>query len=154
MLMCYDVLILLMAMSILEYAKKINPAHWPETAATSLIIILVALGGFGLGRLSRIEEAKVPLRITESASLSASISSNNSKAVSANNAGNIQTKSGTANISHEGFIVASKTGKKYHFPWCASAQTIKEENKVWFATVEEAQQAGYTAAGNCKGLPQ
>jgi len=33
----------------------VNPAVWPETLTTSLIIVLVAFGSFGLGRLSRIE---------------------------------------------------------------------------------------------------
>lgn len=51
-----------------------------------------------------------------------------------------------------GGVVASKTGSKYHLPWCAGAQTIREENKVWFASAEEARRAGYAPAGNCKGI--
>jgi methylphosphotriester-DNA--protein-cysteine methyltransferase len=52
----------------------------------------------------------------------------------------------------EGGYVASKNGTKYHLPWCGSAKQIKEENKVWFATKEEAEAAGYTPAANCKGI--
>jgi len=51
-----------------------------------------------------------------------------------------------------GAYVGSRNGSKYHFPWCPGAQQIKEENKVWFSSVEEAQKAGYTPAANCKGL--
>ncbi|MFH1608762.1 MAG: hypothetical protein ABH951_01935, partial [Patescibacteria group bacterium] len=52
----------------------------------------------------------------------------------------------------EGLLVGSKNGTKYHYPWCSGALRIKEENKVWFNSMEEARQAGYTPAANCKGL--
>lgn len=52
----------------------------------------------------------------------------------------------------EGEYVASREGEAYHLPWCSGAQRIKPENRVWFATQEEAQQAGYRPAANCKGL--
>ena len=52
----------------------------------------------------------------------------------------------------EGSYVASKSGTKYHLPWCGGAQRIKEENKVWFKTKEDAEKAGYTPAANCKGI--
>ncbi len=48
--------------------------------------------------------------------------------------------------------VASKSGTKYHLPTCAGAKSIVEANKVWFSTKEEAEKAGYTPAGNCKGI--
>ena len=51
-----------------------------------------------------------------------------------------------------GNYVASKSGTKYHYPWCPGAQSIKEENKIWFFTKEEAEKAGYQPASNCKGL--
>jgi len=52
----------------------------------------------------------------------------------------------------EGTFVASLKGTKYHRLDCAGAKTIKEENRVFFATEEEAKSAGYTPAGNCPGL--
>jgi hypothetical protein len=48
--------------------------------------------------------------------------------------------------------VASKTGKKYYLPTCAGAKRIKEENKIWFATREQAAAAGYSPAAKCKGI--
>jgi hypothetical protein len=56
------------------------------------------------------------------------------------------------NNNIKGNYVASKTGSKYHLPWCSGAQTIKEENKIWFETKEEAESRGYSPAKNCKGL--
>jgi hypothetical protein len=57
-----------------------------------------------------------------------------------------------AATSQDGRYVASKNGSAYHLPWCSGAARIKEENKIWFATKEEAEAAGYRAASNCKGI--
>jgi hypothetical protein len=51
-----------------------------------------------------------------------------------------------------GVYVASKSGTKYYLPSCSGAKRIKEENKVWFQTKEEAEKAGYGPASGCKGL--
>lgn len=48
--------------------------------------------------------------------------------------------------------VGSKNGTKFHLLTCPGAKQIKEENKVFFATKEDAQKAGYTPASNCKGI--
>ena len=51
-----------------------------------------------------------------------------------------------------GTYVASRSGTKYHLPSCSGASRIKEENKVWFQTKEQAVAAGYEPAANCPGL--
>lgn len=51
-----------------------------------------------------------------------------------------------------GQLVASKSGTKYHLPNCPGAKQIKESNKIFFNSVEEATRAGYTPAANCPGL--
>ncbi len=45
----------------------------------------------------------------------------------------------------DGQFVASKTGKKYYAVDSAQGKKIKEENKVFFATKEEAEATGYKA---------
>ncbi len=52
----------------------------------------------------------------------------------------------------EKVYVGSKNSTKYHLPWCAGAKRIAEANQVWFASKEEAHQAGYTPAANCPGI--
>jgi hypothetical protein len=96
------------------------------------VIILVALISFGLGRLSKIGESRVPVTIEN---LTGAVDNAISPVSSA-----------------KGNYVASKNGTKYHYVWCSGAATIKEENKIYFSTAEEAQKAGYTPAANCKGL--
>lgn len=48
--------------------------------------------------------------------------------------------------------MASKNGTKYYLPTCGTAKRIKEENRIWFATKEEAEAAGFGPAANCPGL--
>ena len=47
-------------------------------------------------------------------------------------------------------VVASENSDKYHFLWCSGVKRIKEENKIYFSTDQEAQSKGYTLAGNCQ----
>lgn len=51
-----------------------------------------------------------------------------------------------------GGFVASKNGTKYYLSSCSGAGRIKESNKVWFTSKEDAETAGYTPASNCPGL--
>jgi len=51
-----------------------------------------------------------------------------------------------------GEYVASKNGSKYYLPTCSGVKRIKEENKVWFKSAEQARAEGYEPAVNCPGL--
>lgn len=113
-----------------------------------LAIGLVGFAGFGLGRLSALEKNRevvkiLPANFTVTASSSTTVLT----PPTVNSAAAM-----VATETAKGLLVASKTGKKYHFPWCAGASQISEKNKIWFASYEEAQQAGYTAAANCPNL--
>jgi hypothetical protein len=120
-------------MNIKNFKEKIKLYEKDIILAT--VIILVALISFGLGRLSKIGESRTPITIEN---LTGAVDNATSSALSAPSA--------------KGNFVASKNGTKYHYPWCSGAQSIKEENKIWFSTAEEAQKAGYEPASNCKGL--
>ncbi|NUQ57380.1 MAG: hypothetical protein HUT38_02765 [Candidatus Paceibacter sp.] len=101
------------------------------------VIVLVAAISFGLGRLSKIREEKTPI-IIESASSTPDFDETRRSPVSTQ--------------AQDKIFVASKNGKKYYYAWCESAQKIKESNRVWFATKEEAEKSGYEPAANCRGL--
>jgi len=49
-------------------------------------------------------------------------------------------------------FVASINSDKYHFVSCSGAKRIKEENKIYFFSTEEAERRGYTPTKNCKEL--
>jgi len=124
------------------------------------LILLVGFGGFGLGRLSKIEEGRGSVRVTKPNGVR--LTSNVEDVLGEQNFGGekntlapVQTSESTLPpllSQNGGQFVASQNGGKYHHPWCPGAVRIKEENKVWFNSKEEAEKAGYQPATNCKGL--
>ena len=114
----------------------------PDDLFLGLVIILVAFGSFGLGRLSKIEGARTPIRIENAPEITAETF----KTPKANTS---QSASVIGATSEQ--LVASKSGTKYYYPWCASAQKIKEENRIYFASKTEAEARGYTPSATCKG---
>ncbi len=109
-----------------------------------LVLVLVAAAAFGLGRWSKLEELRPPVTIQQAGA------ANNLAA-----AGDSSSPTATLKLpssSGEGKYVGSKTGTKYHLPWCSGAQRIKEENKIWFNSEAEAAGKGYGPAANCPGL--
>ena len=108
-----------------------------------LLILLVGVSSFGLGRWSIAEEVpktqaanvqftQTPEKVVESESVTVGASA--------------------PTVNTQGQYVASKNSNKYHLPWCSGAKRIKEENKVWFQSKEEAASKGYTPAANCPSL--
>ena len=94
-----------------------------------IIVFLVALCSFALGRLSALEGAKPPVAMLQAA------------------------EAGVARSMPEGgYYLAAKTGSAYYYPWCGGAARISPENLVVFKTSEDAKKAGYAPAKNCKGL--
>ena len=92
----------------------------------SVLLIVVAILSFGLGRLSEQSKAdriQAPPTVTQ-------VSSSTRSSV----------------------VVASQTGERYHLPWCPSVEKIREDNKVVFPNKAAAEAAGYVPATNCPGL--
>ncbi len=110
-----------------------------------LTIILVGLAGFGLGRLSALEKSRGEVTVNP---LVQGINTTSS----ADGHSSLEKEEISSTVINNGLLVASKSGKKYHFPWCAGASQIAEKNKTWFSSYAEAKSAGYTPASNCKGL--
>ena len=76
-----------------------------------VLVILVGLAAFGLGRLSALEKQRPAIQIAEA-------------------------KTSTEKpIRIGGQLVASRNGNKYHFPWCAGDRAMNQGNKIWFAVI-------------------
>jgi hypothetical protein len=115
-----------------------------------IIVILVALASFGLGRASVVEKGQNLIEnevVTESVPAAAlSVSAVPLKTAAA------PTATAVPPATTAGNLVGSKSGTKYHLTTCPGAKQIKEENKVYFASVVEAEAAGYKPAANCPQL--
>lgn len=130
--------------SVRDFIQKIK--SWKRLLNTrddifiALIIVLVGVGSFGLGRLSVAEKTRPKVVIENVGSY---LNKDQQRVVG--------SLSGAVILSDKNYVASIK-GSRYHAPWCGGAQRIKEENKIWFNSVEEAREAGYTPAKNCKGL--
>ena len=141
------------------YEKLKERAYALRTALSSglpldiflvVTMILVGAGGFGLGRLSALQNEERPVRIAYSEEQEGlEISKPSSKSVAASGALSVSSQ---GKVLEEGSLVASKNGTKYHLPFCPGADRILEANKIYFASKAEAEKAGYTPAANCKGI--
>ncbi len=113
-----------------------------------LILLAIAAGAFACGRLSAIEERSAPVAIEN---IFANTVSSSEKTIQKTTIGEPEEGRGApVQPIQKRSVVASKNSDKYHLPWCSGAGSIKEENKIWFATEADAIAAGYTKAGNCK----
>ena len=107
----------------------------------ALLLIAVGAASFGLGRLSVVGEVREVPQVAEEVRVAEVVPRTEP----------VPPQAAAAGVVAGGYV-ASKNSTKYHLPWCSGAQRISEENKIWFASKEEAAAAGYTPAGNCEGI--
>ena len=111
--------------------------------------MLVGLVGFGLGRLS------AKYQTTELNINSTLINQTDLNKIVTTKETNTTEKESEAVVSRavvDKKIVGNKNSKIYHYDDCPGALRMSETNKVFFASIPEARQAGYKPAGNCPGL--
>lgn len=135
-------------MNIQQLVEKIKGNK--EEGALLGVFLLVSLASFGLGRLSAIRAYKPQIQIERMTDVTESQKEDLSKGLEASQIS--LSSSFKSEGEGEKLFVASKSGTRYYFPWCSGVGRIKEENKIWFTTPEEAKKAGYSPASNCKGL--
>lgn len=116
------------------------------------IIILVGLGSFMLGRLSIKEEKGSNIGINYNKDqnikgevLNANIEENSSINLKINE-NDYEFKE--IDLTGRNYFASSR-GKKYYPFGCSAGKSIKQENRIYFNTEEEAKKAGYTLSGSC-----
>lgn len=109
----------------------------------ALAVVLVGVAAFGLGRLSVLHEQKGGVRIY--APQPAAVGEARVLAMPTAEA----PKRPVPLPNQPKNFVASKNGTKYYAAGCSGAGRIKQENQVWFGSIEDAEAAGYTLAANC-----
>jgi len=112
-----------------------------ERLFLGILIVSLTVTAFGLGRLA--EQSALPAEPIVS---SASVVFTEASPLAPEEAALNEVP------SEDEQYVASKSGTKYHYPWCPGAKQIKEENKIYFDSKPAAEAAGYTPAANCQGL--
>ena len=129
--------------------EKLKSYLADDTIFQALLLIVVAVGAFGLGRQSAVwggDEKK--LENNPQIEVIAPIKTVTAEATSSQSAAVPAVPQAVGAIT----VVGSKSGAKYHLPNCSGAKRIKPENLITFDSVDAAKAAGYTAAANCPGL--
>lgn len=118
-----------------------------------IIVILVGLGSFELGRLSKENSSSgikiLPARAREYTNQDVNQRVNkNANVISATESSSLLQNTKIENSAGKNFF-ASNRGSKYYTISCSAGKTIKQENRVYFTTGEEAQAAGYKLSSSC-----
>ncbi len=127
-------------MSIHDFLNKINTPKNREDWAVLAVVLMVGLASFGLGRLSVEREAS-------------GVQNNDNRVIitdaSYYSPATLPAEQ-SAGISSKKDYVASRNGTKYYKTTCSGADNIKEENKIYFVSEEEAMSSGYERSSTCK----
>ena len=126
----------------MEKIKQFLDSDKGKDILVIIIIILVGLGSFELGRLSKndintginIDYKDQGANVLESVS-NGSLNQNSLEKSQKTNSGN---------------YFASSRGTKYYSIGCSAGKTIKQENRIYFDTQIEAEKAGYELSSSCK----
>ncbi len=110
-----------------------------------LVIVLLGVGSFGLGRLS-VTTSTEPVATQPRVVITpgATLGQQGDAVISAVPA--------SVPPAPAQLVIASRSGTKYHLPTCPGAKQIKPENRIEFASPTAAAAAGYTPAANCPGV--
>ena len=117
------------------------------------IVISVGFGAFELGRLSKTGNSS-GIKIeyngqTETASVISALKTSNllaapTTASKSAPSGTMSQPTGSKNF------FASIRGTKYYPTGCTAGNTLKQENRIYFETREEAEKAGYVLSSSCR----
>jgi len=140
---------------------KIRPSRLPEGVLTVAIVLLASSASFGLGMLTersmgpqdsgvKIEALQAGEALPAAAAIAPLPKTTKSSTSKASTPKKV-LPTGTA-TAETGKYVASRSGEKYYLPTCGTVNRIKEENKIYFNTKEEAEAAGFEPSTACKGL--
>ena len=117
-----------------------------EDILVVLIVILVGIGSFELGRLSKSDRSGgIKIEYTDPSALE----SPGGVSETANVLSALSSAAPAQNKPRGGYFASSR-GTKYYPADCSAGQSIKESNKVWFETRDEAERAGYELSSSCR----
>ena len=129
----------------MEKIKQFIESEKGKDVLIVIIVILVGLGSFELGRLSK-ENASSGVKIEYPNQDAVQATDQASNAVSGVSSPIAQT-SNSIPLGKNYF--ASSRGSKYYTLGCSAGKSIKQANRVYFATSDEAEKAGYTLSSSC-----
>ncbi len=116
-----------------------------QVATVATVVVLVGVGGFGLGRLTGLEEVHQKVGVYAAAALGATVvplTPEDGRVYA-------EVPQAPADPVAKNFV-GSKNGTKFYPAGCKAASRVKPVNQVWFATAADALASGFSLASGCK----
>jgi hypothetical protein len=137
--------------------EKLKSIIEDDNVFVGFLFVLVGFGSFGLGRMPIVETPHQASILSTPSAKIIDTQVNTGPGTSSTTAKNNDAESKyISSLQNEGQdvqkFVASKSGTKYHKLTCPGAKQIKETNKIFFATENDAESAGYSKAANCPDM--
>lgn len=123
----------------MEKIKRFIESEAGKDILIIFIVILVGLGSFELGRLSKQGSGGIKIEYPAGQAYQPANASS----------APLNILPPTINTDNKGFF-ASNRGKKYYTTGCEAGKSIVKENRVYFDTSAQAEQAGYARSSSCK----
>ena len=123
----------------MEKIKQFVESDKGKDVLVVIIVVLVGLCSFELGRLSKSSDSS-GIKIEYEGEI-VNLENQEANALSAVNT--------ETNTSGKNFFASSK-GSKYYSLGCSAGKSLKQENRVYFDTREAAEKAGYELSSSCK----
>ena len=133
----------------MEKIKSFIQTEKGKDIMVMIIVILVGLCSFELGRLSKdtknegIQVEYPNEEVKQEANAISALSNSN---ILQNDK---MSQTVNTNTSSKNFFASSR-GSKYYSVGCSAGKSIKQENRIYFETKEEAERAGYALSSSCR----
>lgn len=134
----------------MEKIKSFVDSSKGKDILTIMIVVLVGIGSFELGRLSKDNTSSggLNIRYEDPADLLANTARVGDIKPINEVVGKVNTSKSPS--PKTGNFFASKRGKKYYSISCGAGKTIKVDNRIYFDTREEAEKAGFELSSACR----
>ena len=107
------------------------------------LIILISFLSFQLGRISKNGSQQIKVEKASIQEIFTDESQNMGPVLRSFSEGGVER------IDFRVVVSKKSTSMRYHFLWCPGAKQIKDGNKIYFNSEQEAISAGYSLAANC-----
>ena len=131
----------------MEKIKHFIESEKGKDILTILIVVFVGIGSFFLGRLSKVQNSD--MKIEYPANYQETIPASVNQANLSQNGTNRGQNTALGQQATDNYF-ASTRGHKYYSLGCSAGKTIKQENRIYFATSTEAEKAGYSLSSSCQ----
>lgn len=134
---------------LLEKIKGMAPKPQKRDLGSFIVIILVATGSFYLGQNNATKNNNSQVQVVGGREVVFEKNPQTNSAIITGHTANLNQNTLDENTYTKGNYLASSRGKKYYPVDCPASGNIKEANRIYFKTAQDAESRGYTLSSSC-----